>query len=325
MNKDNPKVVIGFIIFGDHTAPYLPYFLDSLKKQTYTDFKAFAFDSLKMKKNNNGIIKDDSSSSYIRSNYPEIEIIEAPRNTGFGRSHNRMIDMAFRQGAKYYLVINADTILEKDALRIMVEALDNNNEISAVSPKVLKWDFKNNKKTDIIDTLGIGLKQGLMFYDVRQGDHDDRNTNKAIIGPSGSCGLYRLSALADIAEAGKYFDENMFMYKEDCDLAYRLCLSGHRSKTIFDSVIYHDRTASADKGIFGVLKSRKNKNRLVKKWSFFNQLMIFHKYFHRQNLFSKSKIILWKLSALIYSLIFEQYIVFEYIKFLKFKKNIKKI
>lgn len=324
MNKTNPKVVVGFIIFGNHTAKYLPYFLDSLKNQTYQDFRAICLDNLRLGQGEARALKDETSTEYLKDNYPELEIIDSPRNSGFGRSHNKMIDRAFRLRAEYYLVINSDAIMEPDALEKLVQTLDDNKNLSAVCPKVFKWDFSNNEKTNVIDTLGIGLKSGLMFYDVGQGKIDEHYPNHRIIGPSGACGLYRLAALADVSEPGEYFDKNMFMYKEDCDLAYRLYLSGHKSKCVFESIIYHDRTASSRQGLLGALKNRRKKSARVNRWSFFNQQIIFFKYWHREDLFSKIKIVLWQITALIYALIFEQYLFVEYFKFLKLKKSLRR-
>lgn len=325
MEKNNPKLVVGFIVFGESTAEYLPYFLPSLKSQTFKDFKALAFDSLKMKENKPyRPIKDRSSNEYIKKEYPEIELIDSLKNAGFARSHNKMIDKARRLGADYYLVINADVILEPNALEEMVRILDNNKDVAAVSPKMLKWNFADNEKTDFIDTCGIGFRSGLTFYNIGQGKRYERPIERDLIGPSGAGGLYRIDVLEKVAESGKYFDENMFMYKEDCDLAYRLYLAGYQTRFASQAVIYHDRTASLRKGLFAFFKDRKNRNSKINKWSFLNQQIIFLKYWAKQGRLSKLMIIVWQIKAFFYLLLFEQYLLLEYLKLFKIEENIRK-
>ncbi len=325
MNKKTPKLIVGFIIFGQSTAEYLPYFLPSLKAQTYKNFKALAFDSLKMKENKPyRPIKDGSSTKYIKKEYPEIEMIDSLKNTGFGRSHNKMIDKARQLGADYYLVINCDVTLEPNALEEMVSILDNDKETAAISPKILKWDFVNNKKSKVIDTYGIGLKPGLRFFNIGQGKNDEGVVDHDIIGPSGACGLYRVDILEKIAESGKYFDENMFMYKEDCDLAYRLYLAGYQTRFASQAVLYHDRTAFGKKGFFAIFKNRRKRDPKINKWSFLNQQMIFLKYWAKQGILSKLMIVLWQIKAFFYLLLFEQYLLLEYLNLFKIEDNIRK-
>jgi GT2 family glycosyltransferase len=301
--------------------------LDSLNKQTFKDFQAIVFDSLKIKagKSQDEPVKDDSSSEYLRDNYPQIEIISSLKNTGFARSHNHLIDRAISLGAKYYLAVNVDMTFEFDFLEKLVNSLDRDNELAAVCPKILKWDFSENKKTSVIDTLGIGLKSGLMFYDVGQGKTDNGLKGQEIIGPSGACGLYRLSALKAVAEAGKYFDEKMFMYKEDCDLAYRLFITGAKAKCVFEAVAFHDRTTVAvSSGFLGILKSRKGKSQAVKRWSFLNQQIIFAKYWKKQTVASKIRIIFWQIGAFGHSLLFEPYLLRQYFEFFLIRRSIKR-
>lgn len=325
MNKKDPQIALGFIIFGENTAKYLPYFLPSLKRQTYDNFKVLVFDNLKMKDNKPyRPIKDVASTEYVKSEYPEMVMIDSPKNAGFARAHNKMIDMAKGMGAEYYLVANPDIVLDRRALENMARVLDENKDVAAVSPKILKWDFAAGKKTDIVDTCGIGLKSGLKFFDIGQGERDGSRKKTNIIGPSGACGLYRISVLDRIAESGKYFDENMFMYKEDCDLAYRMYLGAYKTAFTSEAVVYHDRTAAGEKGVLSVLKSRKKKSVQIKRWSFLNQQILFFKYWAQQGRLSKLRIILWQIGAFLYALALEQYLLLEYLQFFKIRDDIRK-
>ena len=310
------KLVIGFIVYGKLTVKYLPYFLKSVYKQSFRDFQIIAID--------NSENKNNSNIEYIEKNYPEIKIEWAGKNIGFARAYNKMIDKAVKIGAEYFLVINPDIILDKNAFKILIDKISLNKNLASVCPKILKWDFENNKKTNIIDTHGIQLKAGLKFIDVGQGEIDDNKFNNIkILGSSGACGLYRLTALKKIKKNNQYFDELMFMYKEDCDLAYRLSLAGYNSECVNNAIVYHDRTVKAKgQGHIKIAINRKSKSKQSKKWSFLHQQIIFIKYWNLQNFKNKLAIILYEIKMIIFILLFEQYLLAQFLKLWRLKNNI---
>nr|HPL93224.1 hypothetical protein [bacterium] len=100
---------------------------------------------------------------------------------------------------------------------------------------------------------------------------------------SGAAALYKMEALEDVAyinEANQkeYFDELMFMYKEDVDLAYRLQLAGYKSIYTPLAVAYHDRSVNRiGKGIWGIIKGRLGRRKEYKEWSWLNHHIILEK------------------------------------------------
>jgi GT2 family glycosyltransferase len=317
MQRHKVKLVVGFITYGKSTTKYLPYFLPSLKEQSFKDFTILCFDNSEEENNKN--------LRYIKKNYPEIEIMRTGENLGFGRAYNKMIKRAAEMGAEYFLALNPDMILEPNAVERMVKAMDKDSSLAAVSPKILRWDFTKNRKTNIVDTCGIKLLPGLRFVDAEQGAKDAGILAGAgILGPSGAAGLYRLSALEKAKEDNQYFDELMFMYKEDCDLAYRLFLAGFKSKCVKEAIVYHDRSVSGQgRGNLEIALNRRNKDKQVKKWSFLGQQIIFVKYWKLQNWKNKLAIIWYEFKMLVFILLFEQYLLIELINLIKIKNKIK--
>lgn len=317
MEKKTPKLVVGFVTYGESTAKYLPYFLDSLKKQTFKDSDVLVVD--------NSPQVDNPNLEYLK-NHSFIEVIASGENRGFARAYNILIKEAAKRGAEYFLTLNPDMLLEPEAIEGLVTTMDNDKSLGSAAPKILKWDFKNNAKTSILDTCGIKIKKNLTFFDTGQAEEDQGLfDNKEMLGPSGAAGIYRMSALEEVKEGENYFDEMMFMYKEDCDLAYRMRLAGYRSICVGGSVFYHDRTASGKgEGILKVALNRKKKSRQVKKWSFFNQQIIFIKYWNIQTWPRKMAILWYQLKALVFILLFEQYLLKEWWQIWKAKDRINK-
>jgi GT2 family glycosyltransferase len=313
------KLVVGFLTYNEVSAKYLPDFLPSLVSALSflnpSDYQVLALDNSDQNNNHNRLAIE----FFNRENGSMLEYLNAGDNLGFSRAYNLLINKARLLKAEYFLVINPDTWLEPESLAELVHALDTEQDLAAVSPKILRWDFMTNTKTKIIDSGGLILKSGLRFKDLGQGRKDINQLRPTkIIGPSGAAGLFRLSALEKIAVSGQYFDERFFMYKEDCDLAYRLRLANLISKLIPTAVIYHDRTAaSAGTGLWHALLNRQSKSRQIRSWSFLNQHLIFVKHFKTQNIVNKVLIIFQIFSMLIFALILEQFLLKNYSSILK--------
>ncbi len=308
------KLVVGFITYNDSSAKYLKDFLPSLRMAlsflSSSDYRVLVFDN----SDQNNDLNRKSLEAFNLENPNFLDYLHAAGNLGFSRAYNVLIRSAAHLQAEYFMVINPDTVLEKDTISELIKALDKNHEIASASPKIRRWDFAANTKTRIIDSCGLILKSGLRFRDLGQGQEDDKRFDQAkIIGPSGAAGLFRLSSLEEIKENSQYFDERFFMYKEDCDLAYRLSLINAGAMLVPSSIVYHDRTAAASRG--GIIKqffSRFKKSRQIRSWSFRNQHLIFVKHWQRQNLLSKLLIIGQVIFFTIFSLILEQFLLKEY-------------
>lgn len=315
--KNEHKLFIGIVVFEQVTAKYLSYFLPSLKAQTFKDYKVVAIDNSKE--------KDDENLIYIKNNLPEIDLKWAGKNLGFAKAYNLMIQQAVDGGAKYFLALNLDMILEPDMITRLFEAAEKRPELGSAAPKILRWNFKNNFKTKIIDTCGIKLLPGLRFVDLGQGQEDKGQFNGVnILGPSGAAAFYRISALEKVKLGGEYFDESMFMYKEDCDLAYRLFLAGFKSQLVSSSLAYHDRSVSGggESGLQIVL-NRKNKSQQAKEWSFLNQQLIFWKFWRTINWRSKLALVWYQIKIFIYILFFEPYLFKQLWPLYKIRKTVK--
>ena len=117
----------------------------------------------------------------------------------------------------------------------------------------------------------------------------------------------------------------MFMYKEDCDLDYRLFLAGYKSLYVGEAVIYHDRTVfGRGENDLKVVLNRKSKNKKVKEWSFLNQHIIFLKFWSRQTFLNKIRVVWFALKMFVFVLLFERYLLKQYSRLFKIKNNIIK-
>ncbi|MFZ4648495.1 MAG: glycosyltransferase [Patescibacteria group bacterium] len=312
------KLFIGLITYGESSLKYLGSSLaalhNSLDFLPSSDYSVEIFD--------NSEPGDQRNRDFLAQYYPKYKVIYQNENLGFAKAYNILIRQACQQNAEYFLMMNPDVLLEKESVKILVSALDQDGNLSSVCPKLYRWAFPEKPKEKIIDTCGLILSSGLKFSDLGQGRIDDGSFDDLqILGPSGAAGLFRLDSLKDIAigeiDKKQYFDERMFMYKEDCDLAYRLFLSGQKSAFIKESIAWHDRSASdPGQGIIAMLKDRKNKSKKVRSWSFVNQHLIFVKYFKKQDLVSKLRIVGSVLLMFVFAGLKEQFLFRQYLNIL---------
>ncbi len=300
------KLVIATLLYKNNSLDYLEFFLNNLKSATdFLDFKYQIFfgDNSGPDLSNQNFLNNQSLIAKQKISYSHFIT-----NLGFARAYNKLINQAFEIKAEYFLALNPDVLCSKESIAILVKAIEEDKDLASLSPKILVWDFKNKRLTTTIDSCGLIVKSGLKFFDLGQGNNDrNQYENKSIIGPSGAVALYRMSALEKVKENGQFFDENFFMYKEDCDLAYRLHLKNLKSKTISSSIFYHDRSVSGG-SLFQRIKDRLNRSRQQRAWSFQGQVYIYKKHYRSQSFINKGIIILNLIKLFTYSLIFERFV-----------------
>jgi len=226
---------VGIIIINWNGRAYLADCLDSLKNQTFKNFKTFLVD--------NG--SSDDSVSFISENFPEVEIIRLEKNTGFAHANNIGIGRALSYAQiKYVLFLNNDTIADKIFLESLVNAAKNNSVYSAFQPKVLNFCDHS-----IIDNVGIALhRSGLAFSLGFKKKTELFNSEMEIFAASATASLFSCEDLKEIKRnSGYFFDNDFFAYYEDVDLGWRLRLSGRRCLFVPNSEIYHHHSATGCK------------------------------------------------------------------------------
>lgn len=311
------KLIISFLCYNEFSAPYLEYFLPSLERNLQNlnfDYQIIIGDNSEKHDNDNRRI----IVNYFQAKAVKWQLISFEHNLGFAAAYNRLINMAVQNKVEYFLMLNPDMIFEPDFVSQLIQGADINQQYSSFAPKIYQWNFKDQLKTKIIDSCGIMLKPGLRFSDLGQGQIDYGQYDKAtIIGPSGAAALFRLSALQLIKKSEQYFDERFFMYKEDCDLVYRLYKADLKSLLLSEAVAYHDRSLSGKGNWLTIYQTWRKRSRQSRAWSFQGQQILFKKYYHQEGSVSRFLIRLQELFFFIFSLFFAKFLL-KY----NFKKHI---
>ncbi len=296
------KTIIGIISFNDK------HYLEKMLP-TIVDFE-----------NTHIVILDNAGNNeikqFIENSYPQIDFIRHKEgNIGFGRGHNYIVKNS--PASDYYFCVNNDILIEKDGFDACVKHLDENKEDCVVAAKLHHWDFKNNKKTDIIDTLGVIGNRPHHFWDRGQGRKDKGqydNTINNIFGVSGAAFFIRRSCIFQLHGSNyTIFDENIFMYKEDIDLAYRMRWLGMKISFLKNVLGYHARTLGKNKkkSLFEATMSYKN-----------HRIMLRNNFSKKYSLNTKVSVFVYEITKFLYYLVTKPKVAAEYFK-IRRMKNLK--
>ena len=206
---------------GEHL---LPACLDSMRRQTYRDFEAVVVD--------NG--SRDGSVALMRERYPEVRVIALPQNLFFAGGVNTGIRQS--EGPVVAL-LNTDTEAHPDWLANLVSALESQPAAGMAASKLLLWDHRNvlHSAGDYFRLDGVPGNRGVWEEDAGQYDAE-----RAVFSACGGACAYRRSMLDEIG----LLDEDLIMYCEDVDLAFRAQLAGYRCVFAPDARVYHRLSAT---------------------------------------------------------------------------------
>jgi len=163
------------------------------------------------------VVVDDCSSDgsldVARTCSPGIMTARLPMNEGFGRASNHGIRLALAAGADYVLVLNQDTVLERNACETVRDVLCGNPTFGMMALFQLRYDGAG------IDPIFRQFLPAAWFDDLYFGRQ--RPVYEADFVPAAAAVL-RCRTLEEVGG----FDPLFFMYKEDRDLCKRLLAHG---------------------------------------------------------------------------------------------------
>lgn len=176
MNNNKPLITIGMPVFND--IEYIEESLDSVLKQTFTDFEL--------------IISDDGSTDgsgdfcqVYAENDPRIRYFRQPKNLGISKNMEWLLNQS---KAKYFVWAGDDDLMGKDYISTLFRLLESNqNCVSAFTPcqlidadnkpcsRVIKIDYSNQQSFKRIknyiknstDYFGYGMFVREEIKDVR--------------------------------------------------------------------------------------------------------------------------------------------------------------
>ena len=311
------------IVINHNSTDYLRNCTESLLAQSYENLEVIFIDNNSTGRDGLKLMHDTYDDN------PRVTIIANTENKGYGKAANQGIRMALGRNAEFVSIVNPDIIFTEEYFTKILGRMNKDGKIASMTGKVYKYDFINEKPTDIIDSVGLFAYRNRRIIDDGQGmvDTGQFDKEKEVFGVSGACPIYRLDALEHVKVLEEYFDEDFFMYKEDTDLAWRFLLYGWKSLYYPEAVAYHGRGTGIQPRFSTkeILKNRKNLSRFQKKHAFRNQLAMQSKNDLWGNVGKDIFPIILRKTMLPFFMTFvEPYLWASYVDYLKLLPKIKK-
>jgi len=203
---------------------------------------------------------EDDSIGVLRnrlSQYPQVRIVETPANDGFGKGYACGVHHA---RGKYLLINNPDKILQQDGVERMVKAMESDDGIGILGPKLMHDDGSLRfsarsfpKPLDLMakrTSLGSLLPTRLARYlQLGEDPEKQRDTDWVV----GGCFL---TPSQFFTESLHGFDTRFFLFFEDTDLCRRCWKAGKRV-VYFPSVYARDKKRRLSEGsVLSLLTTR---------------------------------------------------------------------
>lgn len=203
--------------------------LDSLKKITYPNFEVIIIDNAS---------KENPSS--IKEKHPWITFIQSKNNLGFAGGNN----LGFKEAkGDYFLMLNNDTEVDPGFLEPIIERMENDHSIGAVSPKIIFHHSPGviqfagfnpiNPYTGRGTSIGFGTK-----------DEGQHNVSMPTSRAHGAAMMISRKVVEEIGLMADLY----FLYYEEMDYCERIKRAGYSIWYEADSTIYHKESMATGKG-----------------------------------------------------------------------------
>ncbi|MCX6797823.1 MAG: glycosyltransferase, partial [Candidatus Falkowbacteria bacterium] len=175
----------------------------------------------------------------------KINLIESPKNLGMGGGNNLGIDSS---SGNYILILNPDTIVGLDSIKILYDYLNNDTTVGLVGPKLIYPDASLQYSCSKFPIFWMPILRRTFLGDYFSGLRDsftmndfDHNSIKAVDWLMGSCLMFKKKiVLANQEIFSPHFDKRYFMYFEDTDLCRSIWIKGLKVIYNPEAVVVHN-------------------------------------------------------------------------------------
>ncbi|MFH1862551.1 MAG: glycosyltransferase family 2 protein [bacterium] len=236
-NRSLPKVAI--VVVNWNRRDDAVACLRSLQQISYPNYRIILVD--------NG--STDGSAATVRSQFPDVQVIELPENLRFAGGNNAALRQIIAANDDFALLLNNDTVVSSDFLDHLIETAQNDQQIGLVGPKIFY-----HQKPEILWFAGGVLKPTWGYarhLGLRQQDSAIFSQRREVSFLTGCCLLIRRELLINIG----LLDEGFYLYNEDADYCLRTVKAGYKLVYEPKAIIYHKVSLSSG-GAYSLKKWR---------------------------------------------------------------------
>ncbi|MDP9388417.1 MAG: glycosyltransferase family 2 protein [Actinomycetota bacterium] len=189
----------------------------------------------------------DGSGEALAASDPAARLVATSANLGYGRAANRGALVA---RGDHLLVCNSDVVLEPGAVKALVAALEGDDRLALVGPRVENLDGTLYPSPRTFPDLGVALGHAFLGL-VAPGNRFTRRYRMLDWDHSGAAHVDWVSGACFVARREAWqvlggFDEAYFMYAEDVDLCWRARQAGWKVAFEPAAGVVHVQGVSSD-------------------------------------------------------------------------------
>ena len=178
-------------------------------------------------------LSSDNSVALVRSQFPEVHVVESKANGGFAGGNNLAWQTAEElvPDSDFVYLLNQDTVVAPDFLEQVVKYMEVHTDCGAAQSLLMLYP-----ETEKINTAGNELH--FLFFGLPSHYQEtvSKNISDGVIGfCSGASVLVRSELIRDLG----LFTEELFLYLEDAELGIKLHLIERAPHLCSSSVVYH--------------------------------------------------------------------------------------
>jgi len=208
--------LVSVIIINWNAKKFLKDCIDSIQLQSFTDFEIILVDNA----------STDDSINFVKKNFPSVKIIENKENLGFAEGNNVGI---VNSTGKIIAFFNPDAVADKNWLKILISAIDNQPKIAAVTGKIYYLGNEYGKNAVFCTWSKLDP-----FSAIPTNFHNDEPIS-CVDYLSGAAMIVRRDVLSEIG----FMDKDYFLYFEETDLCARMIRAGYDLLYIPNAIVWH--------------------------------------------------------------------------------------
>lgn len=210
----------------------------------------------------------DKSTDMLRQEFPQVKVVEAGDNVGFGNANNLGFQVA---AGDYFLLLNSDTLLIDNSIKILYDYLHAHPDTGMCGGCIIKEDGSPGESFNYRWTIGKEiyftfspskvqklLRPYLFPITANHIREVDYITGADLMIPR------------SIVEQTGGFDTDFFMYYEESEWAFRVKQAGYKVMYVPSAQIIHLQGASVNKE--ALLKKRVFREAWISKFLYFHKV-----------------------------------------------------
>ncbi|MHC1775643.1 MAG: glycosyltransferase family 2 protein [Lentimicrobium sp.] len=178
----------------------------------------------------------DGSVDFLKTTFPEVEIIQNSVNGGFAKGYN---DALSRVDADFYILLNSDIEVTRNWIQPVLKLMESDPMIAACQPTIRS--FSHPEKFEyagaaggFIDSYGYPFCRGRIFQSLET-DNGQYTDPIEVFWATGACMFVR----ADVFRKFGGFDEDFFAHMEEIDFCWRVKHEKYKVMVCPESKVFH--------------------------------------------------------------------------------------